>query len=998
MNSRLGRIVVLFCTAIIFLSTIALADDSKYIVAVGQARFTVITPQCIRLEYDASAKFIDEPSYFAANRGAHWDGAKISTSKDSATIDTGEIQLTYKSNGQPFSEENIHATILKGKDSVQWHPGLVNSQNLGGTERTLDGWDGGRQLSDGLLSRNGWYLLDDSKSVLFTSDWVKSRPEHSGIDWYLFGYGEDYQAALKSLTAIGGPVPMPRRYTVGAWYSRYWPYSSDEFRQIVQEYADHGFPLDVLVMDMDWHLKGWTGYTWNPKLLSDHQNLLDWLHKQGLAVTLNDHPAEGVGPQEACFADFMRAMGKDPAVDPPIKFDAGDKKYLDTFYAFTHRPLEKQGVDFWWLDWQQYPFTRSIGDLTNLEWLNHYNYQETSQDGLRGVSFSRWGGWGSHRYPIQFSGDASTSFKMLAFEVPFTSTAGNVGCFFWSHDIGGHNRGRNEESYARWCQFGAFSAALRSHSTRDAAMDRRPWKYAQWAQDSMQQSFGLRARFFPYLYTAMQQACADSIPFIRPMYLQYPSIEAAYHQPQQYLFGDNVLVAPVTEAGTGTNRLGRQTVWFPEGAWYNFFTNERYDGEQQALVAADINEFPLYMRGGVPIPMRSFTQRMATDPLSEMIVRCYPGPEGRESSATLYEDDGLTNAYHGGASAQTKLTYSRKGQQIVVTISPVRGKFNGQVEQRSYVIELPALRAASKVMIDDAPASAEYVEAESLNRIKVPATSVGSGCVITVWADEVPPETIRSVAFAHRTGVATVATGPGSADLISHALEQAKNPADQAAICAAGGLGVFARNQNVYGYPALGTDQTFVPTGLNAQVQPIESTNDPLAISQTRAFKITLGGRDFTITDQPMVVDWSAQPGNIASAAHVTLSSGGPAKGLTDGRVDGYPGPRDAEWTTLGEKAGAWAKLEWPTPQTINRVILFDRPNPADHVTAGRIDFSDGSSSSFGALENDAAHGTAVQFPLKTIQWIKITLTAVSPETHNSGLAEVVILNSPDGK
>jgi alpha-glucosidase (family GH31 glycosyl hydrolase) len=217
---------------------------------------------------------------------------------------------------------------------------------------------------------------------------------------------------------------------------------------------------------------------------------------------------------------------------------------------------------------------------------------------------------------------------MLAFEVPFTSTAGNVGCFFWSHDIGGHNRGRNEESYARWCQFGAFSAALRSHSTRDPQMDRRPWTYPQWAEDSMRASFHLRSRFFPYTYSSVHESSAESIPLLRPMYLEYPASEEAYRQPQQYFYGDNVLVAPVAEAGAGPRRLGRQVVWFPGGRWFNFFSGERFEGGQERLVAATIDEFPLYIRGGVPVPMQPYTQRMTSTPLTNVAIRCYPGEDG----------------------------------------------------------------------------------------------------------------------------------------------------------------------------------------------------------------------------------------------------------------------------------------------------------------------------------------------------------------------------------
>ncbi|MGN6625584.1 MAG: glycoside hydrolase family 31 protein, partial [Tepidisphaeraceae bacterium] len=826
---------------------------------------------------------------------------------------------------KPFDATNLHATIRQQDQSIEWRPGTVSAANLGGTERTLDGWDGARKLSDGLLSRDGWYLLDDSHGVLLTHDWVKDRPANAGTDWYLFGYGQDYRAALRSLTTIGGPIPLPRRYMLGDWYSRYWPYTDQDYRQIVQEYADHHFPLDVLVLDMDWHLDGWTGYTWNPKLLKDPQSLLDWLHAQGLAVTLNDHPADGVQPHEAMYGAFMHAMNA--PLDKPLPFDAGSKKYLDTFYAYTHRPLEKQGVDFWWLDWQQYPFTRSVPTLTNLAWLNHYYYQQTSADDRRGASFSRWAGWGDQRHPIHFSGDASTSFNMLAAEIPFTSTAGNVGCFFWSHDIGGHMRGRNEESYTRWCQFGAFSAALRSHSTRDKTMDRRPWTYPKWAEESMRTSFQLRSRFFTYTYSAVVQACEESVPFVRPVYLDEPSLEAAYHQPQEYLYGDNVLVAPVTEAGVGPNRLGRQSVWFPKGTWYNFFTNERFDGQQQALVAATIDEFPLYVRGGVPIPMRAVTQRMATEPLNELTLRCYPGDDHAAATAVLREDDGLTTAYRSGASAQTRLTYRREGNHVTIEIAPTVGTFAGQVQQRSVVIELPATTEASHVTIDGTPAQADYEAASNLNRIHVPARSIRQGCVVALDAEPMNPAEARTRAFLQRSGLSTAAAETSLPELLAAALAHSDDARQNAALCAAAGIGVFPRNEHVYGYPQQAVPVTFAGDALGARIDPI-TTAGPRAARQINSFQVTLGGKKSICGGYPgELVDWSSRAGNLAPFANITLSTGGPAHGLNDGKADGYPGPAEHEWASRREKAGAWAKLEWKAPQSIDRVVLFDRPN-----------------------------------------------------------------------
>lgn len=730
MNASLAskRVLVL---AFLLTAALSYAEQTNHVVVVGKARFTVIAPECIRIEYAKDGAFVDAKSMFAVGRDAACRDFKLSHDGDAVTIDTGRIRLRYRADDKPFDPDNLQAQFLRGKEWVEWWPGQANRQNLGGTVRTLDQVKGPVDLGEGLLSRDGWYLLDDSHTHLLTDDWVEERPDHGNTDWYLFGYGSDYRAALKAMTRIGGMVPLPRKYVLGAWYSRYWPYSSKEYHEIVNEYCEHDFPLDVIVMDMDWHKDGWTGWSWNRKLLPDAEELLQWFHQQGLRVTLNVHPADGVGPQEDMYDEFMRDMGEDPSMKQVLMYDAGNKKYLDTLFKDPHEPLEREGVDFWWLDWQQYPFTLSLPHLTNLAWLNQYYYQYTGRNGLRGQSFSRWAGWGDHRHPIHFSGDADTGWKMLTFEVPFTSTAGNVGCFFWSHDIGGHMGGRNEESYTRWVQFGALTAALRSHSTRNSEMDRRPWKYSQQAEDSMRIAFHLRSELFPYIYSSVWESCTESVPLNRPMYIEYPTREEAYRNPQQYFFGDNLLVAPITSPGEGTNKVAQQTVWWPPGEWYDWFTGERFTGESNEVVSADINRFPLYARGGAPIPLQPYSSRMTTAPLTNLVIRCYPGTVGASTKTTLYEDDGVTTAYLKGGSSRTVLTYRHNHDQVTVSVSPAEGTYQGQVEQRAYVVELAATGRPRIVTLNGKRADADYEEKSRMLRVKVPFQSIHKAVTVS---------------------------------------------------------------------------------------------------------------------------------------------------------------------------------------------------------------------------------------------------------------------------
>ena len=853
---------------------------------VGPARFTVITPNCIRLEYAPSGTFVEAPSLFAANRTARFAGFKLDQAAGVTTLDTGAIRLTYTPDGKPFSPDNLKAEIRRGQGMAAWAPGAPNPGNLGGTIRTLDGADGPEDLGQGLLSRDGWYLLDDSRSPLLTSDWVQARPADSGTDWYLFGYGDDYRAALKSLAAVGGPVPLPRKYALGAWYSRYWPFSSADYRQIVKEYGQHDFPLDNMVMDMDWHKDGWTGWSWNRTLLPDAEALLPWFHSQGLHATLNLHPADGVGPQEDQYAAFTRDMGGDPADKKTIPFDAADPKYMETLFADVFAPLEKDGVDFWWLDWQQYEQTRSIPSLTNLFWLNTLLYDRTAQNDQRGLSFSRWAGWGDHRHPIHFSGDASTSFPMLAFEVPFTSTAGNVGCFFWSHDIGGHNRGRNEESYARWVQFGATSPVLRSHSTRDAQMDRRPWTYPLWAENSMRIAFHLRSELFPYVYTSAAQSCRQTVPLDRPLYLDYPKLEPAYHNPQEYVLGDNVLAAPIVTPGVGPGRVAHQTVWFPPGLWYDYFTGEQFNGGTARIVSADVNEFPLYVRGGVPVPMQPYAPRMATAPLSTLRVRCYPGADGQTGRSVLYEDDGVTQAYERGQSATTPLSYAHKGNVFTVTVGATVGHFAGQVARRAIVVELPDTAKATEATLDGQPLLSTYDAANFINRISVPARSIGRRTVVIVRAATAGSSALAARAQARRFAGVVGADASGKTPKQLLAAQGPTLPPDtQEALLALAGVALVTRNDGPYGWGGQTRHDFYAAPGVIRIAAPETLSTGPVPTAKSVTFRFV--GQTFHLPSSPLLSD-----DNVALQAKVSANGsedGYSPAGAIDGMAGGYP-------------------------------------------------------------------------------------------------------------
>ena len=783
------------------------------------------------MEYHPRKQFIDAPSLFAASRDAGQDGftPKVdATSNKRVTIDTGIMRVVFTEQGKPFCSDNLNVFFELDGEQKFWDPKAKTLQNLGGTIPSLDGQRGPTRLGDGLLSRDGWYMIDDSDTHLMVDGWVQRRPEDAGQDWYLFIYGRDFQAALDALSRVSGDIPLPRKYTLGSWYSRWHAYTSEEYRAVVDEYDRHNYPLDIMVWDMDWHRKedaesgwgwantlGWTGFSWNRELLPDAEELIGELKDRGIAVTLNVHPHDGIREHEDMYADFMRDLGKNPETDPTPPFDAGDKQYMDAYFRHGHQPHENAGVEFWWVDWQQdviMPEARSVPGLRHLPWLNELYFRHSRRNNKRGLSFSRFAGWGDHRHPINFSGDAITGWEMLAFQVPFTTASANVGCFFWSHDMGGFMGDIDDEIYARWLQFGAFTAAMRLHGL---GADRRPWKWADWAEPSMHQSFELRSRLIPYTYSSVARSCRKTVPLCRAMYIDHPEDERAYRNPQQYMYGDHLLVAPIASPGQGPGCVATQTACFPDGHWYNWFTGEMFEGPRETLVCADLYEMPLYVRAGTPIPMQPFELRMTNAPLAELVVRCYPGRDNTTGNFTLYEDDGISRNYEQGQFAETEMKYTRCGNQITVKIEGTRGDYAELVHERGYRIELPCTEPAANVRVNDQNFKSEYNEETQTNTVTIPKQSVRAPVEVTMEAADADQNAIRRNAIRRRAAglVGKKELGTSIAALISAAAKREDHPL-ASALASLLGLGLHRKDESVTGDRTLESTKLYAPSGL----------------------------------------------------------------------------------------------------------------------------------------------------------------------------------------
>ena len=738
------------------------------VVTCGGARFTVLTPELIRIEYSETAQFEDRATFTIVNRNL--DVPSYMTTDDGTYlyITTERLSLKYRKGSDPrtvpASPDNLSVTIDNNGTPAYWYPGKPDPLNLKGTCRTLDGLTGDSKRSDmeaGVISRSGWAVVDDSwsatrsdggRSYALVPDadmgypWWNERADAHAMDVYLFAYGRNYRKAVADYISIAGRIPLPPDYVFGYWYSKYASYSADDYRQIMSDLKTNNIPTDVMVLDMDWHWTGnassmsegrggWTGWSWNTNLIPDAKGLLQEMHANNFKTALNLHPADGINKTESpYYFEQMNSQLSGKYLNNNkdiISWSLDWQDFTKSFFSTIIRDHESEGVDFWWLDWQQYltsPYTNSLSETF---WCNHVFFNEAQKrDNLRPVIFHRWGGLGSHRYQIGFSGDANISYEALDFEPYFTATASNVGYGYWGHDLGGHMYSNDELSnnpnlVLRWIQFGVFTPIFRTHATADSRIERRIWKFPNFP--TILDAVRLRYSLFPYLYTMAREAYDTGISLCRPLYYDYPEADEAYEYEGQYMFGNDILVAPITTRPQA-NGLTEKEIWFPEGKWWSVSTNELIQGPCKRSMAFTDAQIPYFFRQGAIIPYNPPSVMNVTERPDRLVLNAVYGSEG---SFSLYEDDG-DNADYDTNYATTLFTQTISGDKATYVIHPRQGTCAKAPQSRSYEMHIYNSVAPLAVKVNGVAAQYLYDAASRSITFDVPTADTSSESTVVV--------------------------------------------------------------------------------------------------------------------------------------------------------------------------------------------------------------------------------------------------------------------------
>ena len=644
------------------------------------------------------------------------------------TLPAGDSIVTLGCPDAAACNVNVDTVAVTAADA----PLLAPHAPLGGYRRGLDGVDGTPRTNPGVLYQDGWSLLDDTTSAVYdpTTEAVSQRAAHPGStvqDGYVFAYGQDYAQGLQDLSTLTGPSLLLPRWAYGLWYSEYYDRTQSALEDtIVPAFRTAGVPLDVLAVDTDFKSPNrWNGWEIDPSRFPDPAGFFDWAHSQGLHTTMNIHPSIlASDPQFAAAQATAKGKlkpgscgggGKDCYV-----FDFGDPDQL-TAYLGLHRQIDQLGNDLWWMDWCCDASVSSLQGVTGDAWINQKYADETASRTGRGFAFSRafgsledggystpvavpTGPWADKRTTLHFTGDTTSDWQTLRMEVGYTGGEGAAtGMSNVSHDIGGHTGGLQQpgsepgstqlpgDLYARWVQLGTFQPVDRLHSNHS---DRLPWQYGAAADASATAFLNLRENLVPYTYALAQQATATGTPIVRPLYLAYPGQQESYAQADnEYLYGPDVLVAPVTTPGTtATTR-----VWFPAGStWTDWFTGTTYQGGTSADVTTGLDTMPVFVKGGGIVTTRSAdVTNDVQNPLDAVTVTAAADASGAFS---LYEDDGTTT--DAAAHTTTRVTTRQDGNTHRLTVEPAQGSFPGQVTSRTWTVRFLDATAPTAVHVN----------------------------------------------------------------------------------------------------------------------------------------------------------------------------------------------------------------------------------------------------------------------------------------------------------
>jgi alpha-glucosidase len=535
-------------------------------------------------------------------------------------------------------------------------------------------------------------------------------------------------------------MPLPPRWSLGYHQCRYSYYPESKVRWVADTFRQKRIPADVLWLDIH-YLEGYNPFTWDRQRFPDPARMIADLGRQGfrLVTIVDPHPKAqaGYAPYDTGLAGghFVKNPDGTPYTakvwpaqaekDPgPSVFPDFSRPAARAWWGGLYRDLLDAGVAGIWNDMNEPAVFETWGHTMPLDVRHDNEGQPTDHreihnvygqlmtrstyEGLRALRpqrrpfvLTRATFAGGQRWAAMWPGDSVSNWSHLRASVPMLLGMGLSGMPFVGSDIGGFAEAPSAELFTRWIQLGAFYPFMRTHTTFGTP-DQEPWSYGARHEEINRRAIELRYELLPHIYNVMRESSETGLPAMRPLLLDYPADERTYGMDEQFLFGSDLLVAPVLREG-----VARHGVYLPAGEWYELATGTRFEGGREHSIPVTLESVPVFARGGAFLfrqPVVQHTGEMAGQPLR---VTAFPAPR---SQAVFYEDAGEGFDYRQGGSARRTFTQVREGGSARIEGSAVEGSW--RPAPRALVIELQGQPEPSRVLLDGRPLA--RVEAAAL--------------------------------------------------------------------------------------------------------------------------------------------------------------------------------------------------------------------------------------------------------------------------------------------
>lgn len=649
-------------------------------------RITVLTDRLIRLEYSKDGIFNDHLTDLVINRNFPVPKFKREEDDKYLVITTAYFSLQYLKEkpfkGPSFAPDANLKVKLMNTDKV-WYYDHPEARNFLSSSFSLDNYNGkNNKLNKGLYSTDGFATLSDSNPLIIneTGLLVNSDAEDT-IDLYLFMYRRDFGLCLKDYYTLTGYPTLIPRYALGIWWNRDKIYSFEDTKKLINAFNTNEIPLSVLLLNEFWHIKDKnninlykTGYTFNKNLFPQPEEFIKYMHNKKIRVGINIDPVEGVRKEEDAYQEIITELNLNNK--KTIPFNAFDKMCIITYMQYLIEPLVKLDIDFFWMDYQK--------DIRSLRALGYYHIKDFARnEAKRPMLLIRNPGVSAHRLGILYSGETIVSWDTLKYLPFYNSNASNIGLSWWSHDIGGYKDGiEDAELYMRYIQFATFNPIFRLGAKRGPYYKREPWLWDFKTYNIVKNYMQLRQKIIPYLYTEAYAYSANGLPLIQPIYYSYPDIYDDLELRNEYYFGSQLFISPITKPQDLVMNRVIQRLYLPKGIWYDFKTGKKFVGENRYVTFYKDEDYPVFAKAGAIIPMNNimYDYNSIENP-STLDIQIFPG---KSNAYDLYEDDGYTRLYERGYYIITGINYVYEKNKFSLEIKPVAGKTAIIPAQRNY--------------------------------------------------------------------------------------------------------------------------------------------------------------------------------------------------------------------------------------------------------------------------------------------------------------------------